>query len=91
MGITAEATAVIEQRIQVRASGTILEGAHHPDGLTLAQINALIGQVYREIGASPVVVTAGLTDGSAGERKRQRIEQRATNAKQAEGCPCEAA
>lgn len=90
MGITAEAAAIIDQSIQARASGTALEGAHHPDGLTIARINALLGQVYREIDATSVVTT-GLADGSAEERKRQRIAQRTMDAERAENCPREAA
>jgi hypothetical protein len=77
MGITAEVSVVNGQHVRARAPETAYEGAHHPDGLTLARVNALVEQVYREISATSVVVTTGLTDGSAEQRKWQRMEHRA--------------
>lgn len=72
-----EMTTVSDQHVGVRTSAATSESpTHHPDGLNLARINALIEQAYSGISAIPAPTTA-LADGSAAERKRLRMEQRA--------------
>lgn len=48
--------------------------SHHPDGLALAAINALIREVYAELAAAPEP-TSALLDRSAAERRHRRMER----------------
>lgn len=49
--------------------------SHHPDGLDLAAINALIREVYAELATAPEP-TSALLDRSAAERRHLSIERR---------------